>query len=254
MGHQESYYRHNEAYAAFLANWDERFYARYADALKPDRAGAPVLDVGCGVGQVVKRLADAGFDAQGVEISEPGVARARQFGLNCRSYDGRRLPFPDRHFAGVGALNVLEHVDEPEAFLAELVRVAAPGGRVVVSSPNFFRALGWRDYHPVMRGVASKWRNLRRLLEKRRQMRTAPAEVRFDRMTPIQREPFQPDDDAIVKTNSLEIAFFLERAGCTVEQTLCTDRYVPAVVDWALNFTPLRHLLFNAFVVARRNK
>jgi len=254
MGHQESYYRHNEAYAAFLANWDERFYARYADALKPDRPGALVLDVGCGVGQVVKRLADAGFEAQGLEISEPGVARARQLGLNCRSYDGRRLPFPDCHFAGVGALNVLEHVDEPEAFLAELVRVAAPGGRVVVSSPNFFRALGWRDYHPAMRGVANKWRNLRRLLEKRRQMRTAPAVVRFDRMTPIQRDPFQPDDDAIVKTNSLEIAFFLERAGCTVEQTLCTDRYVPAVVDWALNATPLRHLLFNAFVVARRNE
>ena len=253
MGHQESYYRHNAAYAEFLANWDERFYARYADALKPDHPGASVLDVGCGVGQVVQRLADAGFDAQGVEISEPGVARARQLGLNCRSYDGRRLPFPDQRFASLGALNVLEHVDEPEAFLAELVRVAEPGGRVVVSSPNFFRALGWRDYHPAMRGLRNKWRNLWRLLAKRRQMRAAPGDVRFDRMTPIRREPFQPDDDAVVKTNSLEIGFFLGRAGCTVEQVLCTDRYVPGVADWALNLTPLRHVMFNAFVVARRN-
>ncbi len=253
MGHQESYYRHNEAYAEFLANWDEGFYAKYADTLKPERPGARVLDVGCGVGQVVKRLQDAGFAAHGVEVSEPNVAKARQFGLNCELYDGRKLPFPDRHFASVGALNVLEHVEAPEAFVVELVRVTEPGGRVLISSPNFFRALGWRDYHPTMRGFANKWRNLRRVLAKRRQMRAAPDAVRFDRMEPIAREPFQPDDDAIVKTNGLEIAFFLQRAGCTVERVECTDRYVNPLVDFVLNLTPTRYAMFNAFVVARRN-
>lgn len=252
MGHQETYYRHNTAYAEFLANWDEGVYARYADALRPDRPGGRALDVGCGVGQVLRRLVDAGFEAQGVEVSEPNVARARQAGLRCELYDGRRLPFPDRHFASVGALNVLEHVEEPEAFLAELVRVTEPDGRVVVSSPNFFRVLGWRDYHPTMRGLASKWRNLRRLLAKRRQMRRAPQQVRFDRMAPIVRPVFQPDDDAIVKTNALEIAFFLERAGCVVERVACTDRYVNRWLDFALNLTPARYAMLNAFVVARR--
>ncbi|MBE7501512.1 MAG: methyltransferase domain-containing protein [Verrucomicrobiales bacterium] len=254
MGHQESYYRHNEAYAEFLANWDEGFYAKYADTLKPARSGGRVLDVGCGVGQVVKRLADAGFAAFGVEVSEPNVARARAAGLHCELYDGRHLPFPDGHFASVGTLNVLEHVEEPEAFLAELVRVAEPGGRVVVSSPNFFRALGWRDYHPVMRGLANKWGNARRLVAKCRQMRVAPEKVRFDRLTPIVREPFQPDDDAIVKTNGPEIAFFLERAGCRIERTQCTDRYVPRLLEWGLNLTPARHVMLNAFVVATKRK
>lgn len=254
MGHQESYYRHNTAYAQFLANWDARFYAKYADTLRPDRPGARVLDVGCGVGQVLQRLADAGFAAQGVEVSEPNVARAREAGLRCEWYDGRRLPFPDRHFASVGALNVLEHVEEPEAFLAELVRVTEPGGRVVVSSPNFLRVLGWRDYHPAMRGLANKWRNLRRLLAKRRQMRHAPDQVRFDRLAPIVRPVFQPDDDAIVKTNGPEIAFFLARAGCTVERVACTDRYVNRWLDLALNLTPARYGMLNAFVVARRER
>jgi SAM-dependent methyltransferase len=251
MGHQETYL-HNEAYAAFLAGWDENFYAKYADTLRPEQEGDRVLDVGCGVGQVVRRLRDGGYAAHGVEVSEPNVAKARQFGLDCQMYDGRQLPFPDRHFGSVGALNVLEHVEQPEAFLTELVRVTRPGGRLVVSSPNFLRALGWRDYHPAMRGLANKWRNARRLLAKRRQMRAAPGQVRFDRMTPIVKEPFTPDDDAIVATNGLEMAFFLTRAGCTVERVQCTDRYVRQPIDFLLNLTPLRYAMFNAFVVARR--
>lgn len=251
MGHQETY-RKNEAYAEFLAGWDAGFYAKYADTLRPTTPGGRVLDVGCGVGQVVHRLTEAGFDAHGVDVSEPNIERAREFSPRCQLYDGKHLPFPDRHFASVGALNVLEHVEEPEAFIAELVRVAAPGGRVLISSPNFFRVFGFRDYHPKMRGLANKWRNWRRLSEKRRQMRTTPDAVRFDRMTPIVKEPFTPDDDAIVATNALEIQFFLERAGCAVTQVCCTDRYVTAPIDLCLNFTPLRYVMFNAFVVARR--
>jgi len=149
-------------------------------------------------------------------------------------------------------LNVLEHVDEPEAFIQELTRVVEPGGRVVLSSPNFFRVLGFRDYHPKMRGLTQKWRNARRLWQKRRQMRRDPDTVRFDRMEPIVKEPFSPDDDAIVATNPIEMKFFLERAGCRVEHVLCTDRYVAKPIDFLLNLTPARYLMFNAFLVAKK--
>src|SRR5438034_202745 len=167
MGHQESY-RKNEAYAEFLAGWDEKFYAKYADTLRPRAVGGKTLDVGCGVGQVVARLQQAGFEAYGVDVSEPNIERARTVCPRCRLYDGKTLPFPDQNFDSVGALNVLEHVDEPEEFLREVARVAKVGGRVIVSSPNFFRVLGFRDYHPRMRGIGSKWRNWKRLREKRR--------------------------------------------------------------------------------------
>src|SRR5437762_5383046 len=162
MSHQETY-RHNEAYAEFLENWDANFYAKYTDTLRPAKPGSRVLDVGCGVGQVVARLQEAGFEAHGVDVSEPNITRARRFCPHCQVYDGRILPFPDKHFASVGALNVLEHVDEPEAFIRELVRVTDLGGRIVLSSPNFFRVLGFRDYHPRMRGLGNKWRNWMRL-------------------------------------------------------------------------------------------
>ena len=251
MSHQETY-RHNEAYAQFLAGWDAGFYAKYADTLKPSDPGARALDVGCGVGQVVARLSEAGFEAHGVDVSEPNIERAKRFCPRCRIYDGRKLPFPDAHFASVGALNVLEHVDEPESFIKELVRVTRIGGRIVLSSPNFFRVFGFRDYHPRMRGIANKWQNWRRLRAKRRQMRDAPESVRFDKMRPIVKEPFTPDDDAIVATNALEMEFFLERNGCTVERVECTDRYVAKPIDFALNLLPTRYVMFNAFLVATR--
>ena len=155
MSHQETY-RHSQAYAEFLANWDANFYAKYADYLKPAKPGGRALDVGCGAGHVVGRLTEAGFEAHGVDVSEPNIEKAQKFSSRCQFYDGRKLPFPDRFFASVGALSVLEHVEEPEAFIPELVRVVEPGGSVVISSPNFFRVIGFRDYHPRMRGLRNK--------------------------------------------------------------------------------------------------
>lgn len=250
MGHGETY-RHNEEYAEFLANWDEAFYAKYADTLASGPPGSRILDVGCGVGQALRRALEKGYEAHGLEISEPSLARARLVSPHCQLYDGRHLPYPDKHFVSTGALNVLEHVEEPEAFITEIVRVTAPGGRIVLSSPNFMRFAGFRDYHRHMRGFAAKWRNAKRLWAKRRQMRERPDQVRFDRMDPVIKEPFEPDDDAIVATNALEIAFFLTRNGCTIEKVECTDRYVKPMINWVLNATPLRYGLFNAFVVAR---
>jgi SAM-dependent methyltransferase len=251
MSHQESY-KNNEAYAEFLQSWDPKFYAKYTDTLKPAKAGERVLDVGCGVGQVVARLQEAGYEAHGVDVSEPNIERARQFCPRCQIYNGKRLPFENDFFQSAGALNVLEHVDEPELFISELVRVVAPGGKIVLSSPNFFRSFGFKDYHPKMRGIGNKWRNFWRIAEKKNLMGQQPQAVRFDRMKPIVRKPFQPDDDAIVATNPFEMAFFLQRAGCEVKKISCTDRYVPGPLEFSLNATPLRFYMFNAFLVARK--
>jgi len=267
VSHHDTYYKQNEAYAEHLAAWDPVLYAKYADTLKPGpmlpgrvlRVGEMepfpprrVLDVGCGVGQVVARLQEAGFEAHGVDVSQPNIERARKISERCRLYDGKTLPFPDHYFASAGALNVLEHVDQPEAFLREIVRVVEAGGRIVISSPNFFRVFGFRDYHPRMRGVGNKLRNWKRLREKRAEMERDPGQVCFDRMTPIIKEPFTPDDDAIVATNALEVKFFLERAGCRVERVECTDRYVAKPIDFLLNLGPWRYVMFNSFVVARK--
>jgi 2-polyprenyl-3-methyl-5-hydroxy-6-metoxy-1,4-benzoquinol methylase len=251
MSHQESY-RQNESYAKFLSGWDPAFYQKYSDRLRPENSGARVLDVGCGVGQVVGTLLGAGFEAHGVDVSEPNIQRANKVCSRCQLYDGKRLPFADGFFSSVGALNVLEHVEEPEAFVSELARVTARGGKIIISSPNFFRVFGFKDYHPHMRGIRNKLRNWKRLRQKRAQMQTSPERVRFDRMTPIVKQPFTPDDDAIVATNADEIAFFLKRSGCEIQSVECTDRCVSKLADAVLNFGSWRYLMFNAFVVARK--
>lgn len=252
MSHQDSYYQNNEAYAEHLSGWDPTFYGKYVDTLKPDNENGRALDVGCGVGQVVHQLDKKNVEAHGVDISKPNIEKASKISERCQLYDGRKLPFDDNHFDSVGSLNVLEHVDEPEAFIADLVRVTKPGGKVVISSPNFFRALGFRDYHYRMRGIGRKWSNFKRLMAKRRQMRSDPENVRFDRMEPIIRDNFQPDDDAIVCTNMLEMMFFLERNGCRIERNECTDRYVFKLLDIALNLTFTKYAMFNSFIVARK--
>ncbi|MDP6753721.1 MAG: hypothetical protein QGF56_08560, partial [Verrucomicrobiota bacterium] len=73
MANQQDYYRENEAYAEFLDGWEAGFYAKYADTLCPAEPDGKVLDVGCGVGQVVQRLIDAGHEAHGVEVSGPNI-------------------------------------------------------------------------------------------------------------------------------------------------------------------------------------
>ncbi|MGC8744359.1 MAG: class I SAM-dependent methyltransferase [Verrucomicrobiia bacterium] len=251
MSHQQTYLN-NEQYAEFLAGWESGFYAKYADALKPETPGGKALDVGCGVGQVLARLQQQGYEAYGVDVSKPNIERASKISPRAKLYDGRNLPFDSDYFDSAGALNVLEHVEEPEKFIYELVRVVKPGGKIVLSSPNFFRVIGFRDYHPKMRGIKNKWQNFNRICQKLSQINKDPENVRFDRMTPIVKEPFTPDDDAIVATNPFEMEFFLVRAGCKIESSVCTDRYVPKIIDVLLNLGPWKRLMFNAFIVARK--
>lgn len=106
----------------------------------PVAAGDQVLDVGCGLGQEVRRLAQrvgprgrvVGVDANPAMITE---ARRRGAGLSLPiSFvvgDAHQLGFPDDTFDLCRTERVLRYLDKPEAALAEMVRVARPGGCVM---------------------------------------------------------------------------------------------------------------------------
>jgi SAM-dependent methyltransferase len=102
------------------------------------RPGMRVLDAGCGPGTQTLALARAvegttviGVDSSHLMIDE-AVGRAEGGGLDVsfEVADVARLPFPDEAFGAVLAQTVFEHVADPAAVAAELIRVTRPGGRV----------------------------------------------------------------------------------------------------------------------------
>jgi SAM-dependent methyltransferase len=105
------------------------------------RPGDRVCDVGCGTGDDVvalARRAAPGGRALGVDLSATMLAeatrRAAAAGVAAAfaRMDAQRLALPDAAFDAVRAERLLQHVPDAAAALAELVRIAAPGGRVVV--------------------------------------------------------------------------------------------------------------------------
>lgn len=102
------------------------------------RPGEAWLDVGCGDGRTAGLwLAGRGCNYIGVDLSATAVEQASALGLDARVIrDASALPFEDETFAGVLAVDVLEHVFQPQRAVAEFRRVLQPGGVLFVSLPN----------------------------------------------------------------------------------------------------------------------
>jgi SAM-dependent methyltransferase len=118
-----------DARATELAEQVRRFVAPAGD----ERA----LDVGTGAGALALALAPLVREVVGIDpVPELlALARERATGLANVSFaeaDGTALPFEDGSFDLAGTLRTLHHVRRPELVVAELTRVARPGGRVLV--------------------------------------------------------------------------------------------------------------------------
>ncbi len=96
-----------------------------------DLSGLRAVDVGCSAGFIADELALAGARTSGVDIDEPGLAKARErFGerVDFRLARGEDLPFEDGSVEVVVLNHIYEHVVDPEAVVADIHRVLTPGG------------------------------------------------------------------------------------------------------------------------------
>lgn len=102
-----------------------------------------VLDVGCGDGSFIHFCANRGAEVTFVDIDAERVRQTQQLlrdtparGIHGLISDASPLPLPDNHVDKVVAMEVMEHVDQPAEFLAELVRVGKPGAQYLLSVPH----------------------------------------------------------------------------------------------------------------------
>ena len=108
-----------------------------------DRPVERVLDAAGGTGRVGRTL-QADRSVVVCDISRGMLRRAAADGLAAVAGDARRLPFRDDAFDAVVTVDALHHVSDAETALADLLRVTAPGGVVVVREfdPNTVRGRG----------------------------------------------------------------------------------------------------------------
>jgi ubiquinone/menaquinone biosynthesis C-methylase UbiE len=138
-------HRATEAYYDEFSDWYERerghgYHALIDDlevaVAEPYARGARVLEVGCGTGLILSRLAERAHSAVGIDLSRGMLARARARGLDVAQALATELPFPDASFDLVCSFKVLAHVPNIHQAMREMARVTAPGGHVVAEFYN----------------------------------------------------------------------------------------------------------------------
>jgi 2-polyprenyl-3-methyl-5-hydroxy-6-metoxy-1,4-benzoquinol methylase len=112
--------------------WRERL--RTVAALRPPPGR--LLDVGCGEGSFLREAARQGWTATGTEFSPSGAERARAAGVPVLTGELHEVGLPAESFEVITCWHVIEHVSDPRRLLGEMYHLLAPGGVLVLATPN----------------------------------------------------------------------------------------------------------------------
>ena len=134
--------------------------------------GRRVLDAGCGMGYGAAMLLTAGAsEVVGVDLAEAVLDAARPTmpaGVVLGVGDMRALDADDGSFGLVVCMEVIEHMEDPDAVLDELARVVSPDGFLALSSPNRVMSGGRNPHHhheytadELEQALATRFRHVR---------------------------------------------------------------------------------------------
>lgn len=112
---------------------------RYAIALEL-APGKKILDIASGEGYGANLLASRASEVTGVDIDDPTIEKAkkkyRKANLTFKTGSVEEIPATDGQFDMVVSFETLEHTDEHEKMMQEIKRVMAPGGVLLISTPD----------------------------------------------------------------------------------------------------------------------
>jgi SAM-dependent methyltransferase len=125
-----------------------RMAGRLIDLLAEHMPRGHMLEVGCGYGLLLDEARMRGYQVEGVELSVAGVHYARErLGLPVRemALEERSLDAAasGERYDAVVAVDVLEHLDEPVVAIARLRALLAPGGVLLITSPDPTSLVAW---------------------------------------------------------------------------------------------------------------
>lgn len=243
----DDYYKENQEYSDFLESHEESDYIKTVDfinKLLSKKKSKKVLEVGCGTGKLLSLLKNE-IKSVGIEISRSSLRIARQKKLKVYPYNGRIFPFKKDTFDVVLSYNVLEHVNDPLLFLEEQKRVLKKGGHMLVACPNFLSFSN--NYHHRTKGFIRKIKNFLILL-----FYLAFNKVNFEKMKPIIRKEFQPDDDAINVTNPVQLINWANLNNLNVIFWSSQLKYSNNKIISLLDKTPFKVGLGACFIIMRK--
>lgn len=135
----------NRAYYDDFAGWYERErhlpYHRMLDDLEVEialryGAGKDVLEVGCGTGLILHRVARSARTATGIDLSGGMLAKAAERGLAVAQASATSLPIATASVDVAYSFKVLAHIPDIEGALREMARIVRPGGWVLAEFYN----------------------------------------------------------------------------------------------------------------------
>ncbi len=225
----------------------EKWFLKYHKHLKGHKGGL-ILDVGCGAGQVVNKLAVDGLAAIGIDISLVGIKLSHKARSNTQASfivaSCYKMPFRGNTFDAIGCFDVLEHLINPELCMDEMIRVTVDDGKIIIASPNLICPV-------YANNLKSRLRTMKKLLQRLVRFK---GETNFEHREPIlddSAEDIGRDLDAVTLLDPVTVKKILtkKRVTITYQSSYLGSRKIIEVLS---RLPLLRNIGGGIFLVGRK--